>query len=56
MPEELAQPLALIALIGATIEYATMIRRRKQRARERAADDAAEAGLRGLIRVLVVDH
>jgi hypothetical protein len=52
----LAQLLALAALIGATIEYMEVIKRRVKRraeARERAA--LQDVGLKGLVRVLLAD-
>ena len=52
----LAQLLSLAALIGATIEYAELIKRRGKRraeARERAA--IQDVGLKGLVRVLLAD-
>jgi hypothetical protein len=52
----LGQLLALIALMGATIEYAELAKRRA-RDRRRHAETAAmqEAGLRGLVRALLID-
>jgi hypothetical protein len=52
----LAQLLSLAALIGATIEYAEVIKRRVKRraeARERAAFQ--DGGLNGLVRVFLAD-
>lgn len=52
----LAQLLALATLIGATIEYAEVIKRRVVRraeARERAA--LQDVGLNGLVRVFLAD-
>jgi len=49
----LAQLLTLVALIGATIEYAEIVRRRAVAKHERAA--AVDAGLHGLVRVMLAD-
>jgi hypothetical protein len=52
----LAQLLSLAALIGATIEYVEVIKRRVKRraeARERAA--LQDVGLNGLVRVFLAD-
>jgi hypothetical protein len=52
----LAQLLSLAALIGATIEYAEVLKRRVKRraeARERAA--LQDVGLNGLVRVFLAD-
>jgi hypothetical protein len=52
----LAQLLTLAALIAATIEYCEVIRRRRvHRAHEMEGRIAQEAGLHGLVRVLLVD-
>lgn len=50
----LAQLLALSALIGGTIEYAEIVRRRIQLRREQAAsEETAVIGLHGLVRVFL---
>jgi hypothetical protein len=52
----LATLLTLAALIGATIEYAEMIRRRGERRRALAELDLVhESGLRGLVRLFASD-
>jgi hypothetical protein len=50
----LGQLIAIAALLGATIEYIEILRRRRS-ARRAAAERSAseEAGLRGLVRVLL---
>lgn len=55
--ELLGRLVALAALIGATIEYAEILRRRVER-RRRAADiaDSQAAGLRGLVRVFLSEE
>jgi hypothetical protein len=52
----LGQSLTLIALMGATIEYAEVAKRRAAD-RRRDAETAAihEAGLRGLVRALLIN-
>lgn len=54
----LSELLALVALVAATIEYREIIQRRAQH--RRIANDEAraiqEAGLRGMVRVLLVDR
>jgi len=52
----LGQSLTLIALMGATIEYAELAKRRAAD-RRRDAETAAmqEAGLRGLVRALLIN-
>jgi hypothetical protein len=53
----LAQLLATSGLIGSTIEYAEILKRRtaaRRTAEER--EEGAEIGLRGLVRVLLVDE
>jgi hypothetical protein len=56
-PQLIAQLLATVALIGGTIEYREVMRQREQRRlAAAAADEAAEVGLRGLVRVLVADQ
>jgi hypothetical protein len=53
----LGQSLALIALIGATIEYAELAKRRAAQRVVRAEMAAVEeAGLRGLVRALLVNE
>jgi hypothetical protein len=49
----LAQALGLAALIGATIEYIEIVHRRALRRIDR---EAAEAGLRGLVRLFAVNE
>jgi hypothetical protein len=50
----LAQLLILSALIGGTIEYAQIVRRRIRLRREQAASEVtADIGLRGLVRVFL---
>jgi hypothetical protein len=52
----LAQLLAIVALMGATIEYCEVMRRREALRKDAALrSEAAHAGLRGLVRVLAVD-
>jgi hypothetical protein len=55
--QTLAQLLATSGLIGSTIEYAELLKRRTA-ARRAAAErqEGAEVGLRGLVRVLLVDE
>ena len=48
----LAQLLALVALVAATLEYALLIRHREER-RRRTRTESEEIGLRGLVRVLL---
>ena len=52
----LAQLLAYGALLAATIEYCEIVKRRMAE-RQRMADNevAAEAGLRGIVRVFLTD-
>jgi hypothetical protein len=52
----LAQLVALAGLLGATAEYCEIVKRRSVR-RRRAVDEAlaAEAGLRGMVRVLLTE-
>lgn len=53
----LGQSLSLIALIGATIEYAELAKRRAAQRVVRAEMAAVEeAGLRGLVRALLVNE
>ena len=53
----LGQSLSLIALIAATIEYAELAKRRAEQRIVRAEMAAVEeAGLRGLVRALLVDE
>jgi hypothetical protein len=53
----LGQCLSLIALIAATIEYAELAKRRAAQRIERAEMAAGEeAGLRGLVRALLVNE
>jgi hypothetical protein len=49
----LAEALGLSALIGATIEYIEILRRREQGRIDR---EAAIAGLRGLVRMFAADE
>lgn len=52
----LAQLLAMSGLIGATIEYVEILKRRTATRRVIAEREAsAELGLQGLVRVLLVD-
>jgi hypothetical protein len=50
----LGQALSLAALIAATAEYSRIVHRRTDLREERRA--SAEAGLRGLVRVLAADE
>jgi hypothetical protein len=53
----LGQGLSLIALIAATIEYAELAKRRAaQRIRRAEMAAGEEAGLRGLVRALLVNE
>jgi hypothetical protein len=53
----LAQLLAMSGLIGATIEYVEILKRRTAARRVTAEREAsAELGLQGLVRVLLVDE
>ena len=53
----LAQLLCLSGLLGGTIEYAEIIKRRAVIRRLAAArDESAEIGLHGLVRVLLADE
>lgn len=53
---DLAQLLSLAALIGGTIEYAEIIKRRGiARGADAAREESADLGLRGLVRVLLTD-
>ena len=53
----LAQLLAMGGLIGATIEYAEVIRRRITARRDAAErDEGADVGMRGLVRALLADE
>lgn len=53
----IARGLTIVALIGATIEYSVIVRRRVQDRRVKADQLlAAETGLRGLVRVLLADR
>jgi hypothetical protein len=52
----LAQLLSLSGLVAGTAEYSTVIRRRVERRRVLAEQQAAEsAGLQGLVRVFLAD-
>lgn len=53
-PLFVAQALALLALVLAAYRYAGLVRRRALARRQRR--EREEAGLRGLVRVLGVDH
>jgi hypothetical protein len=51
-PHLIAQLLTTVALLGATIEYREVVRRREARRTEAAIrSEAAHSGLRGLVRV-----
>jgi hypothetical protein len=53
----LAQLLSLSGLLGGTIEYAEIIKRRALRRRTVAArDEGADVGLHGLVRVFLADE
>lgn len=56
-PVLVSQLLAFAALVGATIEYRQILRRRaivrRQDAERRAAQDS---GLRGMVRVFLAEH
>jgi hypothetical protein len=53
----LAQLVATSGLIGSTIEYAEILKRRTAARRVAAErEEGAEIGLRGLVRVLLVDE
>jgi len=53
---DLAQLLSLAALIGGTIEYAEIIKRRGvSRRADVLREESADLGLRGLVRVLLVE-
>jgi hypothetical protein len=53
----LAQLLAVIALLGATIEYGEIIQRRHGlRQAATLSQEAADTGLQGLVRVLLADE
>ena len=53
----LAQLLALAGLIGGTIEYIEILKRRAAARRRKADDDAAaDSGLRAMIRVFLTDR
>ena len=55
--EILVQGLALTALIGATLEYAILLRHRlERRALEVQAVEAEQLGLGALVRVMLVDE
>ena len=55
--EILGQGLALTALIGATLEYAILLRHRlERRALEAQAVEAEQLGLGALVRVMLVDE
>lgn len=55
-PMTLAQLLSLSALIGATIEYIEIIKRRAASRREAAIrEEGADVGLHGLVRVFLAD-
>jgi hypothetical protein len=52
----LAQFVAYAGLVAATAEYAAIVRRREWRRRADADRLAAESGLTGLVRVMLVDR
>ena len=53
---DLAQLLSLAGLIGGTIEYAEIIKRRGiSRRADAFREESADLGLRGLVRVLLAD-
>jgi hypothetical protein len=53
----LGQLLTIAALIGATIEYAEIIKRRGiARRADAIREENADLGLRGLVRVLLVEQ
>ena len=53
----LAKLLSLACLLGATIEYIEIVKRRIQLRRAAAErEEGAEIGLRGLVRVLLVEE
>ena len=53
----LAHLLTLAGLIGGTIEYIEILKRRITARRQKADDDAAaDSGLRGMIRVFLTDR
>ena len=55
-PHDLAQLLSLTALLGATIEYAEIIKRRGLvRRADALRTESADLGLRGLVRVFLAD-
>jgi hypothetical protein len=54
--ETLQQALSLAALVAGTLQYAIVLRRRAdRRAEERYSREVQELGLRGLVRVLLVE-
>lgn len=54
--QHLAQFLSLASLIGGTIEYAEVIKRRGiTRMADAMREETADLGLRGLVRVLLVE-
>jgi hypothetical protein len=54
--ELLVQGLAVSALIGATLEYAILLRHRlERRAYEAQIAEAQQVGLRALVRVMLVE-
>jgi hypothetical protein len=55
-PETLGPLLSMSALIGGTIEYAELIKRRATRRREASErKESGDIGLQGLVRVLLTD-
>jgi len=55
--QALAQLVAMSGLIGGTIEYVEIIKRRADSRRATTErDEGAAIGLRGLVRVLLVDE
>jgi hypothetical protein len=52
----LGQSLALVMLIGVTIEYAELAKRRAATRRRSEIEAIEQAGLRGLVRTLLVDR
>jgi hypothetical protein len=53
--EVLARALGLAALIAASLEYAILLRHRTARRMAHAVAETQDAGLRGLVRVLLTD-
>lgn len=53
--ELVARALTLVALVAGAIQYSLLIRRRIARRTDAALNESHEAGLRGLVRVMLVD-